>query len=130
MIVLLMFPAVCLTATDYWSEDFDQNKNCVRETEMGTLRREPQRCASAGSPGEERRGRVGSSSDVRSGSARIQWEDCKRKLAEMLWLKCKPRNILKGSFNSKLRSRGLKLVMLERRVALLLQQRPDLLLLC
>ena len=32
---------------DYWSEDFDINKNCVREPEMRIMRRErdPGRCA-------------------------------------------------------------------------------------
>ena len=32
---------------DYWSEDFDINKNCVRESEMRIMRRErdPGRCA-------------------------------------------------------------------------------------
>ena len=34
---------------DYWDEDFDENKNCVREEEMMELQREtePGRCASA-----------------------------------------------------------------------------------
>ena len=38
---------------DYWAEDFDENKNCVREEEMKVLRREtePGRCASAAGSG-------------------------------------------------------------------------------
>ena len=34
---------------DYWDENFDENKNCVREEEMMELQREtePGRCASA-----------------------------------------------------------------------------------
>ena len=38
---------------DYWNEDFDENKNCVREEEMKVLQREtePRRCASAAGSG-------------------------------------------------------------------------------
>ena len=34
---------------DYWNEDFDENKNCVREEEMTKLQREadPGRCSSS-----------------------------------------------------------------------------------
>ena len=34
---------------DYWDEDFDENKNCVREEEMKELKQEtePGRCAEA-----------------------------------------------------------------------------------
>ena len=66
---------------DYWAEDFDENKNCVREKEMKELKKDPgpERCA------------LGTT----QGSARIQWEDCKEKLFKQLWLNCKPRNIEK-----------------------------------
>ena len=38
-----------LGADDYWDEDFDENKNCVREEEMRELKQEtePGRCAEA-----------------------------------------------------------------------------------
>ena len=38
---------------DYWDEDFDENKNCVREEKMTQLQRqtEPGRCASAARSG-------------------------------------------------------------------------------
>ena len=34
---------------DYWADDFDENKNCVREKEMRKLQREtePARCSSS-----------------------------------------------------------------------------------
>ena len=34
---------------DYWADDFDENKNCVREEEMMKLQREtePARCSSS-----------------------------------------------------------------------------------
>ena len=39
---------------DYWDEDFDENKNCVREEEMKELQREtePGRCALAAGSGQ------------------------------------------------------------------------------
>ena len=50
MFVLLFL--VCLHQVllndNYWSEDFDINKNCVRESEMKKMQKEPDpgRCAS------------------------------------------------------------------------------------
>ena len=40
-------------AVDYWSEDFDETKNCARDEEMKELRRETEgaRCAVAAKSG-------------------------------------------------------------------------------
>ena len=39
---------------DYWDEDFDENKNCVREEEMRELQQEtePGRCAESVQSGD------------------------------------------------------------------------------
>ena len=78
---------------DYFSEDYDPSKNCAREEEMKKLweERDPERCARA-SP---------------LGSEKLQWEDCKRKMAKKLWLRCNPLNIAKENKNSFLHSHWL-----------------------
>ena len=51
MIILFYLVCLCLHQVllidDYWSEDFDINKNCVRESEMKEMQKEPDpgRCA-------------------------------------------------------------------------------------
>ena len=49
---------VCLTQTrvDYWDEDFDEDKNCVREEEMKELQRDVDqgKCASSSAGNEYR----------------------------------------------------------------------------
>ena len=50
-LVLLLLPFIMQAKDDpdYWSGDFDENKNCVREEEMTKLQREadPGRCSSS-----------------------------------------------------------------------------------
>ena len=50
-LVLLLLPFITQAKDDpdYWSGDFDENKNCDREEEMTKLRKEtdPGRCSSS-----------------------------------------------------------------------------------
>ena len=47
LFLLLPFLGQAKDDPDYWSDDFDENKNCVREQEMMELQREqePGRCS-------------------------------------------------------------------------------------
>ena len=49
LLSLLPFIIQAREDPDYWSDDFDENKNCDREKEMTELLREtgPERCASS-----------------------------------------------------------------------------------
>lgn len=56
ILLLLPFIANAREDPDYWSDDFDENKNCVREEEMMKLQREtePGRCSSSSAGNKQR----------------------------------------------------------------------------
>ena len=81
------------TSLDYWTDDFDEDKNCEKEEIITRLRRETggERCA-VKTKGRARSDEITFLSDV-SGSDEVQWEGCLNKLTKKLVFKCMPRNI-------------------------------------
>ena len=104
-LVLFLLPFIIQAKDDpdYWSDDFDEDKNCDREKEIMELRREtgPGRCASSstGKTNLETRNYFVFLHILRPlGSKIMQWEDCKKKLAKLVVQTCSPLNILKESY--------------------------------
>ena len=64
---------------DYFSDDFDDEKNCKFEDEMDQLRQDPLRCAKTS-----------------QGSDAMQWQECKKILYHQLLSMC-PLNLEKVS---------------------------------
>ena len=118
-ILLAFLPRAFLGNQDYWSDNFDPNKNCEAEEEIKKLSRlpQPKRCAVAKhgnnftnyhqdnayfrislllpNPTEQ-------NCSLWScfwlvlwllGNDNLQWEECKKKLTKMVVFQCMPRNI-------------------------------------
>ena len=87
---------------DYFDEEYDPNKNCLREEEMSKLRveTEPERCARATLQGNTFYISfwICLFEEIPLGSEILQWEDCKKKMAKKLWLRCTPLNIEKEKY--------------------------------
>ena len=56
LILLLPLIIKAKANTDYWADDFDEDKNCVREEEMKELQREEDngKCASSSAGNQHR----------------------------------------------------------------------------
>ena len=56
LILLLPLITKAKANNDYWADDFDEDKNCVREEEMKELQREtePGKCASSSAGNKHR----------------------------------------------------------------------------
>lgn len=81
LLLLILATSFPVDEDDYWSDEFDVEKNCKKEKEIEELSKDTNsdKCAT-------------STSGV---SDAIQWEECKTKLAHKLVKKCAPRLIKK-----------------------------------
>ena len=78
--IILDLLSVANLVQDYFDEEFDENKNCVRQIQMKELAREnPKRCTTVST----------------NGSTITQWENCIKQLAKLAWIKCRPQDLEK-----------------------------------